>query len=55
MGETRFQNMMFSFLFYRYYNYDLERPFLPQFLENHEALKRLMESQHTAEQLDQKE
>ena len=55
MGGAQFQNMLFPFLFYRYYNYDLNQPFLPQFLENHEALKRLMESQHSAEQPDQNE
>lgn len=41
MGESRFKGILFQFLFYRYYNYDLEQPFLPQFLSNSEALKSL--------------
>lgn len=41
MGETRFKGILFQFLFYRYYNYDLEQPFLPQFLSNSETLKKL--------------
>jgi len=41
MGETRFKGILFKFLFYRYYNYDLEQPFLPQFISNTEKLKKL--------------
>jgi len=41
MGETRIKEILFRFLFYRYYNYDLEQPFLPQFLSNSETLKKL--------------
>ena len=41
MGEWRFKSLIFQFLFYRYYNYDLDRPFLPQFYANTEELKRL--------------
>lgn len=40
-GEQEFRKILFQFLFYRYYNYDLDRPFLPQFLENTEKLKEL--------------
>lgn len=43
IGSERFRGMMFQFLFYRYYNYDLDRPFLPQFIANHEAMKKLLE------------
>lgn len=43
MGSERFKGMLFQFLFYRYYNYDLDQPFLPQFLANHEAMKKLLE------------
>lgn len=41
MGETRFKKMLFQFLFYRYYNYDLDQPFMPQFIRNTEELKKL--------------
>ncbi len=41
MGEARFKGILFRFLFYRYYNYDLEQPFLPQFISNTEELKKL--------------
>lgn len=41
MGKRRFQGMLFQFLFYRYYNYDLDQPFLPQFRANTEELKKL--------------
>lgn len=41
MGERRLKGLMFQFLFYRYYNYDLDKPFLPQFHANTKELKRL--------------
>ncbi len=41
MGEAQFKEILFRFLFYRYYNYDLEQPFLPQFISNTEELKKL--------------
>lgn len=41
MGEKEFQSLLFQFLYYRYYNYDLDRPFLPQFHSNLEQLKKL--------------
>ena len=43
IGAERFKKMLFQFLFYRYYNYDLDQPFLPQFLANHEAMKKRLE------------
>lgn len=41
MSEEQIKRMTFQFLFYRYYNYDLDEPFLPQFLSNWEELKKL--------------
>lgn len=41
MGKEEFQNLLFQFLYYRYYNYELDEPFLPQFLSNLERLKEL--------------
>jgi len=41
MGGETFQRLVFQFMFYRYYNYDLDEPFLPQFLSNLEKLKEL--------------
>ncbi len=40
MGERRLKGLMFQFLFYRYYNYDLDKPFLPQFHANTKERKR---------------
>ena len=41
MGTEKFQSLLFQFLYYRYYNYDLDQPFLPQFRSNLEQLKEL--------------
>lgn len=41
IGPAEFQNMLMRFLYYRYYNYDLDKPFLPQFRSNLEKLKEL--------------
>ena len=41
MGAEEFQSMLFRFLYFRYYNYELDKPFLPQFLSNLEQLKEL--------------
>ena len=41
MGEEKFQSLLFQFLYYRYYNYELDEPFLPQFRSNLEELCRL--------------
>lgn len=41
MGEEEFQSQLFQFLYYRYYNYELDKPFSPQFLSNLEQLKKL--------------
>ena len=41
MGKEQFKRLAFQFIYYRYYNYDLDEPFLPQFLSNLERLKAL--------------
>ena len=41
MGAEAFRGLLFQFLYYRYYNYELDKPFLPQFLSNLEQLKKL--------------
>jgi len=41
MGVERFKGLAFQFIYYRYYNYELDEPFLPQFLSNLETLKKL--------------
>lgn len=41
MNAEEFQQLTFQFLYYRYYNYELDAPFLPQFLANLEKLKEL--------------
>ncbi len=41
MSEKEFRPLMFQFLYYRYYNYDLDQPFLPQFRSNLEQLRKL--------------
>lgn len=41
MGAEEFQRRLFQFLYYRYYNYALDTPFLPQFRSNLERLKAL--------------
>lgn len=41
MGAEEFQSLLFQFLYYRYFNYELDEPFLPQFLANLEKLKEL--------------
>lgn len=41
MGSKEFRRLAVQFIYYRYYNYDLDAPFLPQFLSNLENLKEL--------------
>ena len=38
LGEDGRRSVLFKILFYRYYNYDLEQPFLPQYQRNQQAL-----------------
>lgn len=42
IGEERFRHILFQFLYYRYYNFDLKQPFLPQYYENTETLMELL-------------
>lgn len=41
MSGEQFKKIAFQFMYYRYYNYELDQPFLPQFLSNLEQLKEL--------------
>mgnify|MGYP007123090427 CR=1 FL=1 len=41
MGVEKFKGQLFRFLYYRYYNYDLDQPFLIQFRSNLEQLRKL--------------
>jgi len=41
MGSEQFKRLAFQFIYYRYYNYELDESFLPQFLFNLEKLKEL--------------
>ena len=43
MGTERFKRRTFQFLYYRYYNYELDETFLPQFLHNLDKLKKLLQ------------
>lgn len=38
LGEDGRQSTLFQVLYYRYYNYDLDQPFLPQYQANQKAL-----------------
>lgn len=42
MSEKELQSLLLRFLYYRYYNYDLDQPFLTQFRSNLEQLIKLM-------------
>lgn len=48
METEGFQRLMFQFLYYRYFNYELGEPFLPQFRSNLEKLKTLTASEEQA-------
>lgn len=41
MGKEKFQSLLFQFLYYRYYNYGLDQPFLPKLHSNLEQLRKL--------------
>ena len=43
IGEERFQRILFQFLYFRYFNYDLDQQFLPQYHRNTQALKDLLD------------
>lgn len=38
LGEDGRRSTLFQLLYYRYYNYDLDQPFLPQYQSNQQAL-----------------
>ncbi len=42
MEKDRRKETLFPLLLYHYYDYDLEKPFLPQFLSNLETLKQAL-------------
>ena len=44
LGPNGQQNCLFQLLYYRYYNFDLDRPFMEQYQANHRAL--VAELQH---------
>ena len=46
MSVGQFKKLAFQFIYYRYYNYELDAPFLPQFLSNVEKLKELTGGRH---------
>ena len=49
MSVEQFKKLAFQFIYYRYYNYELDAPFLPQFLSNREKLKELPGGRHMKE------
>lgn len=50
MDETGRRRFLFQMMFYRYYNYDLKQPFLPQYRENsHDLLAVLRKELNTEE------
>lgn len=42
MEQDARRRTLFPFLLFRYYDYDLDQPFLPQFLSNLESLKQAL-------------
>ena len=38
LGPSGRRQFLFRLLYYRYYNYDLDQPFLPQYQENRRLL-----------------
>ena len=47
MDEAQFKAILFRFLFYRYFNYDLGKPFLPQYRKNCSQLKALLSGERS--------
>ena len=45
IGEERFKRLLFQLLYYLYFGYDLEKPFLPQYEGNMTALKKVLEQE----------
>ena len=44
LGPDRLKENLFQILYYRYYNFDLDQPFMPQYEENTEELKRILQN-----------
>lgn len=44
LGPERLKENLFQILYYRYYNYDLDQPFMLQYEKNTEELKRILQS-----------
>ena len=45
MTPTQIEHSLFQFLFYRYWNYDLSKPFQEQFEHNHRQLLAFLQEQ----------
>lgn len=45
LGADMLRTSMFQILHYRYYNYDLDQPFMPQYTKNMEALEQFLQKQ----------
>ena len=43
MSPDQLKENLFQILYYRYYNYDLDQPFMPQYKENTVELKRILQ------------
>ena len=43
LGPGGLEKNLFTFLYHRYFNYDLDRPFMPQYAENLEGLKKALQ------------
>lgn len=43
LNAGELQASLFQILHYRYYNYDLDQPFMPQYTSNMAALERLLQ------------
>lgn len=47
LDEAQFKALLFRFLFFRYFNYDLDKPFLPQYRKNCAELKALLSGERS--------
>lgn len=47
LDEAQFKALLFHFLFFRYFNYDLDKPFLPQYRKNCAELKALLSGERS--------
>jgi len=50
LGECGLRRILFQTLYYIYYGYDLDRPFLPQYESNMEALEKFLTSESRKKQ-----